>query len=131
MNQDVDWYSNTTATFGDRVAAARDAVSLSQADLARKLGVKLATVRNWENDLSEPRANKLQMLSGMLGVSLMWFLNGEGDGVDAPIESKGLEKDILSLLAELRDVQSDVDRAAERLARTEKRLRAVLVEAGS
>ncbi|MEO0830133.1 MAG: helix-turn-helix domain-containing protein [Pseudomonadota bacterium] len=131
MNQDVDWYSNTTATFGDRVAAARDAVSLSQADLARKLGVKLATVRNWENDLSEPRANKLQMLSGMLGVSLMWLLNGEGDGVDAPIESKGLEKDILSLLAELRDVQSDVDRAAERLARTEKRLRAVLVEAGS
>jgi transcriptional regulator with XRE-family HTH domain len=37
---------------------------MSQADLARKLGVKLKTdPQNWENDLAEPRANKLQMLS--------------------------------------------------------------------
>ena len=131
MEDETDWYGSTTATFGDRVAGARDAVGLTQSDLARRLGVKLATVRNWENDLSEPRANKLQMLSGVLGVSLMWLLNGEGDGLDAPVDTSGLEKDILSMLAELREVRSEVDRASQRLARTEKRLRAVLSETGA
>ena len=31
---------------------------------------------------SEPRANRLSMLAGLLGVSVMWLLHGEGDGVE-------------------------------------------------
>ena len=45
-----NWYSEEQATFGDRVAGARDAVGLSQAELARKLGIKLKTLRAWEED---------------------------------------------------------------------------------
>ena len=33
----------------------------------------------WENDPSEPRANRLSMISGMLNVSLPWLLHGIGD----------------------------------------------------
>ena len=126
MNDHSDWFSNETATIGDRIAGAREASGLSQSDLARKLGVKVKTVRGWENDLTEPRANKLQMLSGMLNVSLMWLLNGEGQGVDAPVDEAPITPDVAALLRELREIRVEVDAAAERLARTEKRLRAVL-----
>lgn len=126
-----DWYSAETATFGDRVAGAREALGIGQPELARRLGVRVKTLRDWENDLAEPRANKLQMLAGILGVSLMWLLNGEGDGVDAPVMGGGeTQEQIRDLLLELRGVQTEIDRGAERLARIEKRLRQMLTEAG-
>ena len=76
------WYNYEAVTFGDRISAARDALGLSQAELAKNVGVKLTTLQSWEDDLSEPRANKLQMLSGVLNVSLTWLLSGEGEGID-------------------------------------------------
>ncbi len=120
------WYSNEAAAVGDRVAAARDAMALSQADLARKLGVKLKTVQGWEDDLSEPRANKLQMLSGVLNVSLMWLLNGEGEGVAPPGDVSEIPHDISAMLSEIRQLRGEMTRAAERLARAEKQLRRAL-----
>lgn len=120
------WYSNDAATFGDRVAAGREALGLSQADLARKLGVKLRTVQGWEEDLSEPRANKLQMLSGVLNVSLMWLLNGEGEGLSEPAAEAALNGDISDLLTEMRQLKGVVAQAADRLGGLEKRLRKAL-----
>jgi transcriptional regulator with XRE-family HTH domain len=128
MNEMSNWFSDETATIGDRIAGAREASGLSQSEMARKLGVKVKTVRGWENDLTEPRANKLQMLSGLLNVSLMWLLNGEGQGVDAPVDEQPITKDVHELLLELREIRVDMDAAAERLARTEKRLRTVLTQ---
>lgn len=129
MDDTTDWYGAETATFGDRVAGAREALGMSQPDLAKRLGVKLKTVRGWENDLSEPRANKLQMLSGLLGVSLTWLLNGEGDGVSAPDDAETVPvPEVRALLLELRQIRSEVDDAGARLARVEKRLRQALLE---
>ena len=59
MNDDIkddDWYSEETATFGDRLAAARDAAGLSQKQLAQHLGGKLKTVRGWEDASGHPGA---------------------------------------------------------------------------
>jgi transcriptional regulator with XRE-family HTH domain len=125
MNDDAtdDWFSEERATFGDRLAAARDGAGLSQKDLAKRLGVKLKTIVAWENDISEPRANRLQMLAGLLNVSLMWLLNGEGDGVDPPGADPTLAQDARTILLEMRDVRGDIDKAADRLARLEKQLR--------
>ena len=120
------WYSNEAATFGDRVAAAREVLGLSQEDLARKLGVKLKTVQGWENDISEPRANKLQMLSGVLNVTLMWLLNGEGDGISAPHEEPQISGDVGDLLAEMRQLKTTIGQAADTLQSLEKRLRKAL-----
>ncbi|MEM0935609.1 MAG: helix-turn-helix domain-containing protein [Pseudomonadota bacterium] len=130
QDSDDNWYGADTATFGDRVAGAREALGIGQPELARRLGVKVKTLRDWENDLSEPRANKLQMLAGILGVSLMWLLNGEGDGVDPPPEGTEAPEHIRDLLLELRALQADMDRSADRLARIEKRLRQVLTDVG-
>ena len=132
MDDNSGWYGSETATFGDRMAGAREALGMGQPELAKRIGVKIKTIRAWENDLSEPRANKLQMLSGILGVSLMWLLNGEGDGLDEPTaEEAMLVPEVRSLLLELRQIRSEVDDAADRLSRVEKTLRAALLEAGN
>lgn len=125
MNDDAkdDWFSEERATFGDRLAAARDGAGLSQKDLAKRLGVKVKTIVAWENDISEPRANRLQMLAGLLNVSLMWLLNGEGDGVEPPGADPALAQDARTILLEMRDLRGDIDKAADRLARLEKQLR--------
>ncbi len=120
------WYSNDSATFGDRVAAAREAVGLSQADLARRLGVKLKTLQGWEDDVSEPRANRLSMLAGLLNVSLVWLLNGEGEGLAEPADPMPTELE--GLLVELRELKVTLGRTAEKLGGVEKRLRRALRE---
>lgn len=126
MTDDAGWFSEDAATFGDRLAAARDQAGLTQAALAGKLGVKTGTIAAWENDLKEPRANRLQMLSGMLGVSLSWLLTGEGDGPEAPEDIQPLTSDLVDLLAEMRGLRTQIAMSAEKLAQLEKRLRANL-----
>ena len=69
-----------TETLGKRIDRARDGAGLSSAQLARRMGVKTATLSNWETDKSEPRANKLVTLAGMLNVSLTWLVTGKGNG---------------------------------------------------
>lgn len=120
-----DWYSEDAATFGDRVAAAREQLGMSEEDLARRLGIKVDTLRRWENDLAEPRANKLQMLSGILNVSLRWLLTGVGEDIDAPTETV-LSPDVSDILRDLRALKTDMSRSLERMGVLEKRLRAAL-----
>lgn len=121
-----DWYSEDQATFGDRVVGAREAMGWSQKELARRLGVKLKTVAGWENDLSEPRANKLQMLAGILNISLMWLLTGDGEGVTTPEDQASLPADVKSLLAEMRQVRGRMKENIDQLGRLEKRLRSTI-----
>ena len=122
---DQDWYAPEIATFGDRLTAAREAAGMSQEALAKRLGVKKSTMRNWEDDLAEPRANRLSMLAGLLNVSMMWLINGEGEGVDGP-EVEQLPEDMTEILLEIRSLKSELHAKAEQMARLEKRLRAVV-----
>ena len=124
-----DWYSDDAATFGDRLTAAREAAGLDVEGLATRLGVKVATLEAWEHDVKEPRANRLQMLAGMLGVSLTWLLTGQGDGLAAPAEDAGADADARTILADLRDLRLSIAASADRLARLEKRLRDKLKDA--
>ena len=124
MSGTNDWYSDTQATLGDRLAAAREAAGLTQSALATRLGVRQKTLRAWESDLSEPRANRLQMLAAMLGVSLRWLLTGEGEGVEPPAaaEDPG-EAALVQTLSELRVLRGDLLKMSERMGRLEKKLR--------
>lgn len=121
-----DWYSADRATFGDRMAGAREALGLSQAELAKRLGVKLKTLRGWEDDQAEPRANRLQMVAGLLNVSIMWMLTGRGEGLDGPVdaaENAAPTEAVRDILTEMRTLSSEMRASAERLGRLEKRLR--------
>lgn len=121
--EQTDWYGPDTATFGDRVAGARDATGMTQAQLARRLGVKKVTLVGWEGDLSEPRANRLSMMAGILNVSIMWLLTGEGDGTNAPADEVVAAPDFGEILAELREIRTAMRANTERTARLEKKLR--------
>ena len=121
------WFDPATTTFGDRIAGARERAGMTQGDLAKRLGVKLKTLKTWEDDMSEPRANKLSMMAGLLNVSLLWLLSGEGEGPDAPVTGE-LSPDITGLLTEIRDIRTQIAYSIDRLARLEKTLRARLME---
>lgn len=122
----TDWYGPDSATFGDRLVAARERSGMTSAEFAKRLGVKKSTMAAWEQDLSEPRANRLSMMSGLLNVSIRWLLTGEGDGLDGPEQDVELAADINGLLLELRDVRTQMTRSSERLGRLEKQLRGKL-----
>ena len=122
---DQDWYAPEIATFGDRLTAAREATGMTLESLAKRLGVKPSTLRKWEDDLSEPRANRLSILAGLLNVSIMWLINGEGEGVDNP-DVEPVPEDMTDIILEIRELKSDLHAKAEQMARLEKRLRTML-----
>ena len=126
ISNDTSYYGDEAATLGDRIAAAREAVGYSQKKLASRLGVKLKTVQGWEEDRTEPRANKAQMMSGILGVSLVWLLSGEGEGVLEPSDTPSGLEDIQGILDEIRSLRMDITEATRKLSTVEKRLRARL-----
>ncbi|KPF44153.1 helix-turn-helix domain-containing protein [Rhizobium sp. G187] len=83
-------------TLGGRLSMARDAVELTPADVANRVGVRRDTLLAWESDRSEPRPSKLVDLAGILGVSPMWLMTGLGSGpvqesLDVPIEGLRLQ----------------------------------------
>ena len=123
LDQSEDnWFGDDVATFGDRLAAARNNASMTQGQLARRLGVKLTTVKGWEDDVSEPRANKLQMMAGLLNVSVGWLLIGEGEGVDLNQEEEAVPG-LDAILIEMRDLRNDLKLKLDQMARLEKKLR--------
>ena len=124
-NAAENWYDSDVATFGDRLAAGREAAGMSQSAMAKRLGVKVSTLRKWEDDLAEPRANRLSMMSGLLGVSMRWLITGDGQGVAGP-DASPLEADKQAILNELREVRSVLLAKAEQVGNLEKRLAKML-----
>lgn len=113
-------------TIGGRIRQARSEAGLSQRQLATRLAVTTKTLENWEEDRSEPRANKLVMMAGVLNIPSTWLLTG-----DAPREmkrgfdfqetmgiSQKLERAIAmqgALSSLLEEVSSDVSRLQKEL----------------
>ena len=126
MIDDLDWYGPETATFGDRLSAAIEKSGMTQKLVAKRLGIKVATLKSWEQDISEPRANRLSMLAGLLGVSIMWPLHGEGDGVEHSDNETQVTPEINDLLFEVRALQTGLLSSADKLAKLEKQLRSKL-----
>jgi HTH-type transcriptional regulator, cell division transcriptional repressor len=114
-------YSDNTSTFGDRMTLAREALGLDQESLAEKLGVKLKTLCNWEENRAEPRANRLQMLAGVLNVSMVWLMSGQGNQPD--FVSDETHRVVEECLIELQSLQAEQRQMAERIHHVERRLR--------
>lgn len=118
-----EYYTNENATFGDRIYAAREAVGLSQSALASRLGVNLKTVKKWEEDITEPRANKLRMVSGLLNISITWLLIGEGIGPQELESTTPISANLNEILVELRHTKSELLRLTQHLDVVDKKLR--------
>lgn len=125
--EQCDYYSDEVSTLGERISVARERAGLSQAELAEALAIKSDMLDNWENDAAEPRANRMTLLGGILGVSAGWLLYGIGEGVPAPSDETAPEQlsdDHLAerLLTELRDAQQMQGKIAKRMERIEDAL---------
>lgn len=125
MDDTSDWYGPESATFGDRLAAAREAAGMTQEQLAKRLGIKLGSLQKFEDDQMEPRANRLSMLAGILNVSMVWLITGEGEGVTPP-EDDPIPPDVNAVLVEIRKMRAELNTSAEKLGRLEKKLRTLL-----
>lgn len=117
-------FTDDVATFGDRLTHAREAAGLSAAGLARRLGVRRPVVEGWEADQGEPRANQMQMMAGILGVSLRWLMTGEGGPEEAPPKGGPLPEETRALLDDLARMRVEVLALAGRMGEVEGRLRA-------
>ena len=107
-------------TLGGRILRAREAYGVNTAQLARRSGVKSATIAAWESDRSEPRANRLTMLAGVLGVSPAWLLHGVGSApeTDVRVDAINIAKGHLETLRRNHEAMGkSIDRLADELAR--------------
>ncbi len=107
-------------TLGGRLSRARDACGMTTAQLARRLGIKTTTLQSWESDRSEPRANRLATVAGILNVSLSWLIHGVGEAPNDDIHSDvvSLVRGHLEQMKNLRDKTSAIiDRLESELER--------------
>ena len=120
----------TLTTLGGKLQTARSEQGLSMAQLSRRIGVNSDTLANWEKDRSEPRANQLMRLAGILNVSPVWLLaadespfndNASAETQETSSLSQKIERSIslqaqtvelsYDLQSETRRVQSIIDDA--------------------
>ena len=71
---------------------AREAAGMTVAQVITRLGVRKATYMAWEADWSEPRANKLVALAGILNVSPTFLLSGLGEAKQPPKHQQIIEE---------------------------------------
>ena len=112
--------SHKDDTLGGRISFAREASGLSAEEAAERLGVLATSWNAWECDRDVPRANRLTMMAGVLGVSPSWLLTGLGHG---PKEEKS-EDGQAALREELRQASVDVEALNRRLRTIASRLEA-------
>ncbi len=81
-------------TIGNRINKYRKAKTMTQEDLAEKLGVSSQAVSKWETDASCPDISLLPRLCQVLGVTTDELLTGKTDAVKLlpPAERKSLEE---------------------------------------
>ena len=64
-------------TLGQRIAAQRKKLGLSQEALGEKMGVSRQAISKWESDGALPEIDKLIAMSRLFGVTLGWLLGVE------------------------------------------------------
>ena len=84
-------------SFGQRLKVLRNESSLSQADLAEKLGVSVQSVSKWECDAYFPDVSLLLPLSVILGVTTDCLL---GAGTNEEDDIKALEEELEKIAEE-------------------------------
>lgn len=70
-------------TFGGRLAQRRDALRLSQTELARQVGASRRSVANWEADSHMPHRMFMEPIARALGVTVAWLVDGDDQRIAA------------------------------------------------
>lgn len=71
---------NFDSSFPKRVATARQSVGMTQAELAKAVGVVQRQIAAYEGAEARPREKVLVNLAAALGTSVAWLTTGQGEG---------------------------------------------------
>ena len=74
--------ANPPKSIGGRIRQSRKACNLSQADLARRIGVTQPAVANWESGVHDPRRLMLARLADALQTPLDWLAGGDRSALE-------------------------------------------------
>ena len=122
----VDAYDDGD-TLGGRITRARDLASLTPEEAASHIGVTYETLAEWESDRSEPRANKIMTLAGVLGVSPAWLISGAGDAPQSQNLSVAVDE-MTGEINRLRELALQITASVETLESRLKTLTRVATE---
>lgn len=108
----------TELTLGQRIAAKRSELGLSQSALGEQLGVSRQSVFKWESDAAIPEIDKLITLSRLFGVSLDWLLGiGDPPRTESPAqEAQGFTEREKQIIEQLSNRKPPVPRWLKALA---------------
>ena len=109
-------------TLGGRGFQARQAAGLTVSQVIKRLGVRKATYLAWEADRSEPRANKLVALAGILNVSPTYLLSGLGRAAVQPLKHQQI---IDELRIEIEQLELTLKAANKMLSRIKSQAKRV------
>lgn len=108
-------------TIGQRIAACRKNLGLSQEALGEKLGVSRQAISKWEADGAVPEIDKLIALSRLFHVSVGWLLGVEE--AEAPVEEKAAVSE--ELLRKIEEIVLRYQPKKQPLSKTKKLLIAI------
>ena len=118
----IFYHNNEDTTLGGRVFQAREAAGLTVSQVINRLGVRKATYLAWEADRSEPRANKLVALAGILNVSPTYLLSGLGRAAVQPLKHQQI---IDELRIEIEQLELTLKAANKMLSRIKSQAKRV------
>ncbi|MEK9911568.1 MAG: helix-turn-helix transcriptional regulator [Candidatus Puniceispirillum sp.] len=113
-NRNIFQNDEEDSTLGGRISQAREASGMSVAEVVKQLGVRAKTYEAWESDRSEPRANKLVALAGILNVSPPYLLGGLGV---QPSKDKDDTPDMDALAEQIKQIEKSLKDASRALRR--------------
>ena len=113
-NRSIFYSNEEDTTLGGRISMARETSGLSVDQVVKRLGVRAKTYEAWEADRSEPRANKLVALAGILNISPPYLLSGLGK---QPSKLGLPERQIRQLTAQIEQLEQNLKTATVSLRR--------------
>ena len=115
--------NNEDTTLGGRVFQAREAAGLTVSQVINRLGVRKATYLAWEADRSEPRANKLVALAGILNVSPTYLLSGLGRAAAQPLKHQQIIDELRIEIEQLELTLKAANKMLSRIKSQAKRIK--------
>ena len=115
--------NNEDTTLGGRVFQAREGAGLTVSQVINRLGVRKVTYLAWEADRSEPRANKLVALAGILNVSPTYLLSGLGRAAVQPLKHQQIIDDLRIEIEQLEQTLKAANKMLSRIKSQAKRVK--------
>jgi len=114
---------NQDTTLGGRVFQAREAAGMTVVQVINQLGVRKATYMAWEADRSEPRANRLVALAGILNVSPTYLLSGLGRAMPQPLKNQQVIDELRLNIEKLEQTLKTANKMLSRVKSQAKKLK--------